>query len=159
MVPPLAKGRRPVTSAVREITDQSGALVPLPLKKLWAAPWTVWDTWPVESVKRTPLSVFKEEKVTVEEAFRVVVETPRAPRIAPPEVILIVGELRKLVKPLGEAKLIPFIILVLLLEAAGKLIPFNTSVLFILEALLRARLKPLTEVEEADVLAFVKFKA
>lgn len=97
MVPPLAKGRRPLTSAVREITDQSGALVPLPLKKLWAAPWTVWDTWPVESVKRTPLSVFKEEKVTVEEAFKVVVETPAAPVTAPVPLILIEGEERILV--------------------------------------------------------------
>ena len=97
----------------------------------------------------------KEDKVTVEEAFNVVVDTPVAPVMAPAEEILIEGVDKNLVKPVALSKLIPLMTLVLLFEAAGKLIPFKVLVLLVLVELVKATLKPLTVVALAPVLLLV----
>jgi len=54
-----------------------------------------------------------------------VVDTPVAPVMAPPPVMAMEGELRRLLIPTDEAKLIPLITLELLFETAGKLIPLS----------------------------------
>ena len=70
--------------------------------------------------------------------------------------ILIDGVERKLLNPVADSKLIPFIVLLLLLLAAGKFIPFIVFVLLELIALVNSRLKPLVVVKLADVLLFVR---
>ena len=94
---------------------------------------------------RRPLSVVRDERVTVLEALSVVVPTPVAPVIAPALDILIDGVERNFVNPVAETKLIPLIALVPVLVAAGKLIPFNTLVSFVLVALVREMLVPFTQ--------------
>ena len=61
----------------------------------------------------------------------------------------------KFVNPVAETKLMPFITLVLLLVAAGKLIPFKVLVLLVLVALVKATLTPLTVVAVTPVFPLV----
>ena len=105
------------------------------------------------------MSVVRLERVTVLDASSVVVETPVAPVIAPALVILMVGDERKLLNPVADAKLMPLITFVLLLDAAGKLIPLRVLVLLVLVELVKAMLMPLTAVVVALVFAFVKANA
>ena len=64
------------------------------------------------------MSVVKLLNVSVDDAVKVVVETPVAPVIAPADVIVIDGVERKFVNPVEDAKRIPLIILLLLFVAA-----------------------------------------
>ena len=66
-----------------------------------------------------------------------------------------VGVLIKLVKPVADSKLMPFMMLLLLLAAAPKSIPFKVLVLLVLVALLRERFSPLTVTGLPVVLALV----
>lgn len=85
-------------------------------------------------------------------------EIPVLPVMAPAAVILIDEEDSRLVKLVVSAKLMPLITLLLLFEAAGKLIPFKVLELLVLVELESAILTPLIVVEEALVLALVKLK-
>src|SRR5260370_6362421 len=81
---------------------------------------------------------------------------PVAPVIAPPDVRAKVGVLIKLLMPVAEEKLIPFIIFKLLFDPAGKLMPLSVLVLFALFALVREILTPFTTTVEPVVLPLVK---
>ena len=105
----------------------------------------------------TPVPVENVPKPVCEKLPDVVI--PVAPVIAPAEVTANVGELIKLVKPVAEAKLIPLITLLLLLDAVGKLMPFVMLELFALLALVSEMLVAFTVVAVAVVLALVTFKS
>ena len=66
------------------------------------------------------------------------------PVIAPAEVMAREGVDKKLVKPAALTKLIPLMTLLLLFEAAGKLMPLRVLALSVLVALASARFIPLT---------------
>lgn len=96
LVPPFPIGSIPDTSVVRATALKEGAEVPLPCSTVPAAPCPVCAITPPEPlVYRTPLSVVNDEKVTVDEAVKVEVDTPVAPVIAPAPEILIEGDERK----------------------------------------------------------------
>lgn len=78
--------------------------------------------------------------------------------ICPELAILSSGELKKLVKPVAEAKLIPLITLELVLVAAGKLTPLTVFELLALVPLVRSKLTPLTAVAPTAALALVTAK-
>ena len=64
----------------------------------------------------------------------------------------------KLVNPVADSNVIPLMILVLLLDAAAKSIPFRVLVLFVLVALLNVIFSPFTVVAVVVVLLLVTFK-
>lgn len=84
--------------------------------------------------------------------------TPVAPVIAPAFVMAMEGVFRKLVNPVADAKLMPLIVLVPVLVAAGKLIPLSVDVLSVLLAFVKARLTPFTTTVP-EVAEFVKLNA
>ena len=70
--------------------------------------------------------VLREERITVEEAFKAVVDTPVAPVMAPAPVMAMEGELRRLVLLLPKER--PLMVLLAMAVTLGRLIPLMVLV-------------------------------
>ena len=87
----------------------------------------------------TKREAVRPERFTVPEE-----ESPVKPESTPADERTAVGVLMKLVKPVAEAKLMPFTTLLFVLVAALKLMPFTVLELFALTPLAKVKLVPFT---------------
>jgi hypothetical protein len=145
---PVTVAAEPVTEPAIGLVTVSPVNVPTEVILVCAAPVTVAavpDTLPVTLPVNGPL---KEVAATVP-----------APEISPEESITIDGVLKKSVKPVALAKLMPTILLELVLVAASKLIPLVVLELLVLVPLARVKSRALTALAPATELASVTVRA